>query len=206
MLLLLLLFLFLFFFFFTINYYSHDTYSVKLFMNYFKNNFHFSVVLFTLKQDISKLTLYAEDISTIENRRFHYNKLIQESMNISELPIESSQAFIFLPKPSEPCFSKLYRILFTSKPNPYHYDFFVYISPDKLKAALLCQIKQRYGYSTRGNSYQSVFMSPRLCLRISSRENSKMNKTLSKLSGKCLSSPSLEKLSLYSKKNLPTPQ
>lgn len=187
--------------------YKCDTYPVKLFINYFKNSFNFSVVLYYLKQDISKITLDAEDIYIIEKKRDYYNKIIQHSINIEEIPIEANQSVVFLPSPPEPCFSKMFRILFTTKPNPYHYDFFIAVPPDKSKATLLCQIKQKFGYSTRGNSYQSPFTSSRVCLHShsSSRENSKINKTMSKLTGKCFSSPSLDRLSLYSKRIQPNP-
>lgn len=180
---------------------------MKLFINYFKSSFNFSVVLYYLKQDISKLTLDNEDIYVIENKRDYYNKIIQHSINIEEMPIESNQSIVFLPSPPEPCFSKMFRILFTTKPNPYHYDFFIQIPPDKSKASLLCQIKQKFGYSSRGTSYQSPFTSSRVCLQShsSSRENSKLKNTMSKLTGKCLSSPSLDRLSISTRKIQPNP-
>lgn len=70
----------------------------------------------------------------IKKRRNYYQECILLGKAIDE--------------PNEPCFMKLFRILFTREPNPYHCDFRSYLTGRTIEECLAI-IRKRYGYSAR---------------------------------------------------------
>lgn len=57
-----------------------------------------------------------------------------------------------LPHPSESCCSKINRILFTTKPSPFHYDYCLSNPTTKSMDELIVFIKTKNGYSSRPQS------------------------------------------------------
>lgn len=115
-------------------------------MCYLINSFHFSAVISEFKHDLSRLTLNKNIIHNISKRsNFHYR-------NIDSILNNPSSYKSTVKVPKESCSSKLFRIVCTSYSHPYHYDFGIRCSPELAKTNVLCQIKQRYGYSRRSSS------------------------------------------------------
>lgn len=56
------------------------------------------------------------------------------------------------------------RLFFSNKPHPYSYDHRIQCNPNHARNNLLCQLKQRYGYSRRSSSlcFQTLITSKSL--------------------------------------------
>lgn len=117
----------------------------------------------------------------------YYNAVISNTEDLAEGSIQSH--LLLIPPPKEGCLNKLYRILLTSKPEPYHYDFITQCEPELARKSVIIQIKQRFGYSrknTRTTAKTHFGSSPCLKLLLYSSSNSSKNKLIH---------PELEKLS-----------
>lgn len=119
-------------------------YELKVFTEYLKNSIAFSDVIKSLRKDIMKITLELINVEDILLRKIFYNKIMKENVK------DERNNILYHPK--ESCMNHLYRVIFTCKPNPYHYDFSIQTSPEKVENDVIFQIKQRFGYSKRGSS------------------------------------------------------
>lgn len=124
--------------------YSSEVYDLKVFIEYLKNSIGFSDVIKSLRKDIMKITMELINVEEILYRKIFYNNIIKENIK------NETNNKLYYPK--ESCINHLYRIIFTCKPNPYHYDFSIQSSVEKVENDVIFQIKQRFGYSKRGSS------------------------------------------------------
>lgn len=116
---------------------SCKAYSIKSFTNYLYTSPSFQNSLSNLKMKILKNTLSLSDYNIIVQRHYFY----QHNSNV-----------LFITAPKESCTEHLIRVMTSSKPPPYHYDFsLINDTPDSVDS-LLFTIKQTYGYAYRGST------------------------------------------------------
>lgn len=90
------------------------------------------------KNDICSETFVLDCLTIVNKRIEYYNSKISENN-------DHTQPLSIIQLPIEPCLSKSYRILFTVRKPPYHYDFIVQYSPDMARKNVLSHIKQKFG-------------------------------------------------------------
>lgn len=154
-----------------------EVYSLKAFHTFIVNSIGIAFIITKFRQDICDLTIDRGSIDTIFMRINYYNAILTDTIELVERTFQSN--LILIPPPKEPCFSKLFRMLFTAKPEPYHYDFIIQCSPEAARKNVISQLKQRFGYSRKSNSTHikpSLGSSPCLRLYINSSIH-KMSKT-----------------------------
>lgn len=147
-----------------INRYPSKPFNLKIFQSSLLSNKSFIGRISELRQDISYLTLDFDEIDEILMRSYFYYRVLNNNDNsIKENKPTSNNIY----QPTESCLSKVHRLLFTSKPDPYHCDFSIDTKPDKVKSDIISQIKLKFCYSRKSSStcFKTSYTSKSLRLR-----------------------------------------
>lgn len=156
----------------------HEAYNLKSFQNYLLNNIFFIDSISRLKQELSVLTFDSKAISTINERIEYYNEVFNVVYgNLNDNPTIYNNNN-YKKKPHELCCSKVRRVLFSMKPNPYHFDFKINTTSDKAKSNVLLMLKQRYGYSRKSSTYCKISLTSPSIVKTGRERASLRNRTL----------------------------
>lgn len=101
------------------------------------NSTYFIDILKSFRKDIYNLTVKQECYYIVNRRIDYYDKKTAEN--------DEYMRFTTLPSPpQEQCLEMVYRILFTARKPPYHYDFIIQYSPQLARKNVINFIKQRF--------------------------------------------------------------
>lgn len=116
---------------------------MKDFLTYFNESPFFNNFLDSLRNFLIDFTVKQDNYMTVVKRMNFYYSHISNSEERKKLKV-----------PKESCINVVIRRLFTSKPHPYHYDYFTLTAKEKAFDESLYMIRQVFGYSCRKSSFK----------------------------------------------------
>lgn len=119
------------------------SYSIKSFLEYFQKSIAFQTFIYQVKLITIDIVFTSYHYTNIMNRiKYYYNNNYNQ------------QDQIILPK--ESCCFKLGRVLLTSEPSPYQFDFSIENPNSSSFDNMINKIRHQCGYSSRANSIHGL--------------------------------------------------
>lgn len=137
--------------------YPYDKSCYKEFIECLHPNKYIKRDRYNLKDFITSITSFTPTHNILESFRYEIvNKILTENIFLrmrSKIDYYYTTCeFIERPKNPETCTDRLYRVLCTTEPHPYHYNYYISTPSVADLELILYEIKQRYGYGLRDRS------------------------------------------------------